>query len=77
MITVTLDKKQPVTPGTTVTMTVVSDKRLTSTTFPVGAGGETANVTFSVQTGVTFGAGAPTTTAVSDDGHTAVYTFTT
>jgi hypothetical protein len=75
-LSVTLDKNH-VAPGTLVTMTVVSDKRLTATTFPVGAGGETTNVTVSVQTGVTFGAGAPTTTAVSDDGHTAVYTFTT
>jgi hypothetical protein len=75
-LSVSLDKTH-VAPGTTVTMTVVSDKRITTTSFPVGAGGETAEVTFSVQTGVTFGAGAPTTTAVSDDGHTAVYTFTT
>jgi hypothetical protein len=77
MITVSFDKKQPFAPGTPVTMTVASDKRLTTVAFPVGAGGETVNVSFAVQSGVTFGAGAPTTTAVSDDGHTAVYTFTT
>lgn len=63
-------------PGETVTMTVTSDKRLVAAPpFPVAAGGETVTVNFSVQTGVTIGAGAPATTKVSDNGSVAVYTF--
>lgn len=69
----TLDKTS-YAPGDTMTLTVISDKRQTSSTIAVVAGGETVNVTTTVQTGVTVTDSARTWTLVSDDGKKSVYT---
>lgn len=74
-LTATLDK--PVyAPGATVTLTVVSDKRLTSAIIPVTAAGEGANATLTVCAGVFITDPQRPWTLVSDDGKTAVFTAT-
>jgi hypothetical protein len=74
-LSVSLDKSHPA-PGEKVTMTITSDKRLTTNAFQALAGGESATVTVTVQTPVSFGPGAPAAALLSDDGKVAVYTFT-
>lgn len=73
-LTATLDKTA-YSVGDTMTLTVVSDKRLQSDVIDVKAAGDDATVTTTVQAGivVTDQSGRVWTVG-SDDGHAAVYT---
>lgn len=75
-LTATLDKSG-YKPGDKMTLAVVSDKRLQSTTISVAAGGETVKVTTTVQLPVSLtDSTGRVWTAGADDGKTAVYTAT-
>ena len=76
-LTATLDKAS-YKPGDVMTLTVVSDKRVTSSTVDVQAAGEDVKVTTTVQTGVTVADSTVSRAWLlkSDDGKTAVYTAT-
>jgi hypothetical protein len=73
-LTAALDKSS-YNAGDTMTLTVVSDKRLSSDTIDAQAGGEDVKVTTTIQTGVAItDSSGRTWTLKSDDGKTAVYT---
>ena len=73
-LTLSLDKAS-YTPGQTMTLTAVSDKRLQSSTIDVQAAGDDAKVTTIVQAGITVSDSTGRVwTVVSDDGKTAVFT---
>lgn len=76
-ISASLDKPGGYAPGDTITLTVVSDKRLSSTSLAISAAGEGAQSTLIVQLGVlvTDPSGRKWTVK-SDDGKTQVLTST-
>lgn len=75
-LTATLDKAS-YNVGDTMTLTVVSDKRITSDTIAIQSAGDDAQVTTTVQAGVVVNDPAGRTwTSESDDGKTAVFTAT-
>lgn len=75
-LTANLDKAT-YNPGDTMTLTVVSDKRLQSTALDIQSAGDDAKVTTTVQAGVTVtDPSGRKWTVKSDDGHTAIYTST-
>lgn len=75
-LTATLDKPA-YNPGDTITLTVVSDKRLQTSQIDVEAAGDDAKVTTTVQAGIVLtDPSGRKWTVKSDDGKTAVYTAT-
>jgi FKBP-type peptidyl-prolyl cis-trans isomerase 2 len=72
-LTATLDKTK-YAPGDAGILTVVSDKRVTSTDLNIAAAGETLKVTVTVVSPVTVTA-TLATTLISDDNVTSKYTF--
>lgn len=73
-LTATLDKAS-YNAGDTMTLTVVSDKRVSSVSLAIASAGDNATVTTTVQAGVTVKDSTGRNWASkSDDGKTAVYT---
>jgi hypothetical protein len=76
-ITATLDKPAGYNAGDTMTLTVVSDKRLQTDTIDVASAGEDATVTTTVRAGFTYtDTLGKKWTVKSDDGKTLVLTAT-
>lgn len=72
-LTATLDKAS-YAPGDTMTLTVVSDKRIQTAVIDIQSAGDDAKVTTTVQSGIVLtDPAARKWTIVSDDGKTAVY----
>lgn len=72
-LSATLDKAS-YAPGDTITLTVVSDKRITNTALDVKAGLEDFKVNITIQSGVWISGDSRVWNLKSDDGKTAVYT---
>lgn len=73
----TLDKPNGYNPGDLITLTVVSDKRLQSQSFPISSAGDNATVSLIIQQGITLmDSTGRKWTSKSDDGKTAVFTAT-
>lgn len=75
-LTASLDKAS-YAPGDTITLTIVSDKRVQSSTLDIASAGDDAKVTTIVQAGIVLSDPAGRKwTVKTDDGKTATYTAT-